>query len=252
MEEKISIPVVLAGISIEIKTAFPGIRPFFAAYMPEDPAGFAPAFTAESTEELREFYRNDYFETCEREGRKPPAKTPWNMIETIALHDRITRKLLEKDILLMHGSAIAVDGECYLFTAPSGTGKSTHTRLWREYFGDRAVMVNDDKPYLYRKNDRVMVCGTPWNGKHHLGDNIEAPLKASCVLHQAADNEIVKMTASEAMPKVFSQIYRPDKAGDLSRTLVFISDMLETVPVYALGCNMDPDAARVSYEGMQV
>ena len=158
MEEKISIPVVLAGISIEIKTAFPGIRPFFAAYMPEDPAGFAPAFTAESTEELREFYRNDYFETCEREGRKPPAKTPWNMIETIALHDRITRKLLEKDIFLMHGSAIAVDGECYLFTAPSGTGKSTHTRLWREYFGDRAVMVNDDKPYLYRKNDRVPGC----------------------------------------------------------------------------------------------
>ena len=69
-------------------------------------------------------------------------------LETLAVYRKIALNLIDHDILLFHGSVIAVDGEAYLFTAKSGTGKSTHTRLWRAYFGDRAVMVNDDKPLL--------------------------------------------------------------------------------------------------------
>lgn len=251
MEEKISIPVVLAGIPVSVRTSFPAVREFFADYIPEDLTGFVPDFTVETTEELRAFYWNDFYRTSEQEGLWTPSSVPWDMIETIALHDRITRGMLEKGVFLMHGSAIALDGECYIFTAPSGTGKSTHARIWREYFGDRAVMVNDDKPYLYRKGSRIMVCGTPWNGKHKLGRNMEAPLKAICVLHRAAVNAIEKMSSSTAMSVIFRQIFRPDWEEDLRRTLVFINDILEKVPVYSLGCNMEPDAARVSYEGMQ-
>lgn len=82
-------------------------------------------------------------------------------LETLAVYRKIADYLLSCDTLLFHGSVIAVDGEGYLFTAKSGTGKSTHTRLWREYFGERAVIVNDDKPLLHITDSGVTAYGTP-------------------------------------------------------------------------------------------
>ncbi len=89
------------------------------------------------------------------------------------------------DTVLFHGSALAIDGDGYLFTAKSGTGKSTHTRLWRERFGDRVVMINDDKPLLHIDAGSVIAYGTPWNGKHRLGTNASVPLRADCVFSDA-------------------------------------------------------------------
>ena len=77
-----------------------------------------------------------------------------------------------------------MDGQAVLFTAKSGTGKSTHTKLWRDLFGERAVMVNDDKPLLRILKDGVLVCGTPWDGKHRLSTNCALPLKAICILER--------------------------------------------------------------------
>lgn len=86
-------------------------------------------------------------------GKKAMADGEYSLsyLETLAVYRKIVTRLVFSDILLIHGSAIAVDGKAYLFTAPSGTGKSTHTRMWREYFKDRAVMVNDDKPLNKQK-----------------------------------------------------------------------------------------------------
>lgn len=86
-------------------------------------------------------------------GKKAMADGEYSLsyLETLAVYRKIVTRLVFSDILLIHGSAIAVDGKAYLFTAPSGTGKSTHTRMCREYFKDRAVMVNDDKPLNKQK-----------------------------------------------------------------------------------------------------
>ena len=65
-------------------------------------------------------------------------------LESLAVYRKLCEKMLDYDCFLFHCSAIALDGKAYLFAAPSGTGKSTHTRLWREVFGNRAVMINDD------------------------------------------------------------------------------------------------------------
>lgn len=108
-------------------------------------------------------------------------------LETLAVYRKIARKLLEFDTLLFHGSVVAVDGTGYLFTAKSGTGKSTHTRLWRQLFGSRAVMANDDKPLLKITDNGVIAYGTPWNGKHRLGSNISIPLRAICILGRGRD-----------------------------------------------------------------
>ena len=110
-------------------------------------------------------------------------------LEELAVYRKIAEKMLDFDTVLFHGSVVAVDGVGYLFTAKSGTGKSTHTRLWMEYFEDRPVMVNDDKPLLHIA-DTVTAYGTPYNGKHRLGTNTSVPLKAICFLTRSADNHI--------------------------------------------------------------
>lgn len=171
-------------------------------------------------------------------------------LETLAVYRKIADHLLSCDTLLFHGSVIAVDGIGYLFTAKSGTGKSTHTRLWREYFGERAVMVNDDKPLLRITDSGVTAYGTPWDGKHRLSTNIAVPLKGICILTRDITNHIEQAESHAAYPLIVQQTNRSLSSDGMKQTLSLIDRMLNVVPVYRLGCNMDIEAARVAYEGM--
>ena len=171
-------------------------------------------------------------------------------LETLAVYRKIADYLLSCDTLLFHGSVIAVDGEGYLFTAKSGTGKSTHTRLWREYFGERAVMVNDDKPLLHITDSGVTAYGTPWDGKHRLNTNIAVPLKSICILTRDTTNHIKQAESHAAYPMIVQQTNRSLSADGMKQTLSLIDRMFTLVPVYRLGCNMNIEAARVAYEGM--
>lgn len=171
-------------------------------------------------------------------------------LETLAVYRKIADHLLSCDTLLFHGSVIAVDGEGYLFTAKSGTGKSTHTRLWREYFGERAVMVNDDKPLLHITDSGMTAYGTPWDGKHRLSTNTAVPLKGICILTRDTTNHIDPAESHAVYPLIVQQTNRSLTADGMKQTLSLIDRMLNVVPVYRLGCNMDIEAARVAYEGM--
>ncbi len=171
-------------------------------------------------------------------------------LETLAVYRKIAGHLLSCDTLLFHGSVIAVDGIGYLFTAKSGTGKSTHTRLWREYFGERAVMVNDDKPLLRITDSGVTAYGTPWDGKHRLSTNIAVPLKGICILTRDTTNHIEQAEPHAVYPLIVQQTNRSLSSDGMKQTLSLIDRMLNVVPVYRLGCNMDIEAARVAYEGM--
>ena len=171
--------------------------------------------------------------------------------EELAVYRKIAAEMLRFDTFLFHGSCIAVDGEAYLFTAPSGTGKSTHTRLWRQLLGERAVMVNDDKPLITVTDSDVIIHGTPYNGKHRLGSNISVPLKAVCLLGRSDVNSISPITPAEAYPTLVQQAYRPADALSVAKTLAMLDKLTERVKLYRLGCNMDIGAARVAYEGMK-
>jgi hypothetical protein len=175
-------------------------------------------------------------------------------METLAVYRRIAERLLDYDTLLFHGSLIAVDGQGYLFAAKSGTGKSTHTRLWREYFKERAIMVNDDKPLLRLvENERdysVTAYGTPWDGKHRLSTNISVPLKAVCILERSETNHIEPVTVKEAYPMLIQQTYRPKNAERLMKTIMIADRLGKSVELYRLECNMEPEAALVAYNGI--
>lgn len=180
-----------------------------------------------------------------------PRWFPDEYLETLAVYRKLALALLEQDVLLFHGSVVAVDGQAYLFTAKSGTGKSTHTRLWREKFGSRLVMVNDDKPLIRLQNGTATVYGTPWDGKHRLSTNIAVPLKAVCILERSEQNHIEPVTMGQALPMLFQQAYRPSEKEAMVKTMELIRRLGESVKLYRLGCNMDPEAADVAYAGMQ-
>ena len=171
--------------------------------------------------------------------------------ELTAVYRKIAERLVDYNIILFHGSCLAVDGEAFIFTAKSGTGKSTHARLWREKFGDRCVMINDDKPLLELTDDGVVVWGTPWNGKHRLGTNASAPLSAICILERAEENSIKRQSILAVFPEIFSQTYRFSDPDKMRRTLVLLETIMNRVGLYRLGCNMDPSAADISYGGMK-
>ena len=170
------------------------------------------------------------------------------MLEILAVYRKIAESFpILADTFLFHGSAISADGNGYLFTAKSGTGKSTHTALWRQLLGERAVMINDDKPLIRVGKDKTVIFGTPWNGKHRLGSDICVPLKAICILERGEKNEIEKIGKKEAFPMLLQQTYRPTDLKALEKTLNLLSDMSEQVSFFRLKCNMDPEAAEVSF-----
>lgn len=121
-------------------------------------------------------------EEVEREKKKSEPGASKGIIESLAIYRKLCEKILDRNCVLFHCSAVAVDGKAYLFTAASGTGKSTHTRMWRQHFGGRAVMVNDDKPILRIKDDGIYVCGTPWCGSMVADKRGSAGAGEICIL----------------------------------------------------------------------
>ena len=171
-------------------------------------------------------------------------------LETLAVYRKIAERLPAYDTFLIHGSAISVEGVGYLFAAKSGTGKSTHARLWRELAGDRAVMLNDDKPLVRITSGGAEVWGTPWDGKHRLSANRSAPLRGIAFLEQAEENRIRPLSASESFPLLLQQTYRPVDSAAMAQTLRLLDALTARVPLWRLCCNLELSAARLAYETM--
>ena len=206
-------------------------------------------FVIKTAESDIEYERKHSELTDEKEGI-PIRHFPDSYLETLSVYRHLCERLIDKGILLFHGSVIAVDGVAYLFTAKSGTGKSTHTRLWREHFGERAVMINDDKPLLKITDSGVTVYGTPYDGKHRISTNTSAPLKAICMLYRGEENQIRQVTKSEAYPMLLQQTHRPMNGAKMQAVFTLLDKMCEHLKIYHLDCNMDPDAAIIAYQGM--
>ena len=246
MKEMITRKYKIADKVVEVNSLFEDVHEYCADYVSDEEADYSVFITQADIE----FEREKNARSAELEGRKPYASSD-GYLEELAVYRKIAEKMIDYDTILFHGSVIAVDGEAYLFTAKSGTGKSTHTRLWREYLGDRAVMVNDDKPLLQVTDSGVIAYGTPYNGKHRLSSNIAVPLKAVCIITRSADNHIEPITGRQAYKMLLQQVYRPADMMKMQKTLTLIDSLADSVKLYQLGCNMDISAAKVAYEGMR-
>ncbi len=171
-------------------------------------------------------------------------------LERTAIQRKVADCLVERNTLMLHGSTVSVDGSAYLFTAPCGMGKSTHTRLWRELLGQRAVMVNDDKPFLQITKEGVFAYGSPWSGKHGLASNICVPLKGICLLRRGAQNEIQTATENSLIDFLRHETHIPVNSDLAQKALSLVDVVLQQVPLWHMSCNKELEAAKVAYEAM--
>lgn len=235
----------IADTSFAIDSVYEEVHELCRNYQCDEPI----EFTIKTTNSDIDYERQRSAQTDVKEGH-PIRDFPDSYLETLSVYRHLCERLIEKDILLFHGSVIAVDGVAYLFTAKSGTGKSTHTRLWREHFGERAVMINDDKPLLKITDSGVTVYGTPYDGKHRISTNTSAPLKAICMLYRGEENKICKISKTEAYPMLLQQTHRPMNSEKMHKVFSLLDRMCEKLSLYRLECNMNPDAAVTAYQGM--
>ncbi|MGI6107215.1 MAG: hypothetical protein ACOX8B_04695 [Lachnospiraceae bacterium] len=174
-------------------------------------------------------------------------------MELLAIRQKIAHKLLEYDTLLFHGSCIALDGVGYLFTAKSGTGKSTHSRLWRECFPDRTFMVNDDMPLVRVPADgSAMACGSPWNGKEHLDTNTSVPLCAIAALHRGTSDRIFPIQGNtERLKSILNSVYYPREPQYRLRAISLADRLITKTGLYHLECTISREAVWTAYNGMR-
>ncbi len=153
--------------------------------------------------------------------------------------------------LMLHASAVELDGKAYLFSGPSGMGKSTHTKLWQQIFGERAQIFNDDKPALRREDGRWYAYGTPWCGKDGINQNKRVPLAGICFLKRGQENVIRRLEEKDVIGHVLYQtLYRFRAVERLDSLLDNLSMLVREVPVFELENLPEEAAAHLSYETM--
>ncbi len=180
--------------------------------------------------------------------RLNPTITDRDMAEYLATGSHFASLLPRFQGLMLHSSAVVCQGKAYLFTAPSGMGKSTHTQKWVRLFG--AEYLNDDKPVLRLVEGRWMAYGTPWSGKHDLSAPRGVPLGGIAALERGEENHIRPMSAAEALPYLMSQTAIKLNRKRMDMLLAAMDDLLRQIPVWMLTCRNDDDAAILSHSTM--
>ena len=228
--------------NISVRSIYSAVHDYCAEFRTDA----APDFTVETTAAAIDFERQRASESDAALGRPPRVYTD-EYLEELAVYRAVAEHMPRVGTVLFHGSALAADGEGCLFTAPSGTGKSTHARLWRELLGDRVVMINDDKPLLSPEGDGVTVYGTAFRGKHGLGGDISAPLRAVFLLSRASRNTVRPVAPAEAYPALLRQVYRPADSAAMACTLSILDCLVRSVRFFELRCNTELSAAELAF-----
>ena len=236
----------IAGLTVGVQPLFQSTKEYCRSYL----ADKTPELFVSPTAEDLAFQQGLLEREAVEEGLKI-RKFSDPFLERITIQRKVADRLLEQNTLMLHGSTVCVEGNAYLFTGPCGTGKSTHTRLWRELFGQRAVMVNDDMPFLQIRQEGVLTYGSPWNGKHGLSTNICARLQGICFLQRGTENKIYAVTPKEGIAELRRQLYTPTDEALVKKGLALVDRLAQLVPLWQLRCNMQPEAAEVSYRAMR-
>ena len=233
----------IAGQVAAVTSLFESTPHHFSKYLTERDADFSIAV---QPADLR-FEQEDADAEAAEEGFRQ-RNFPDPFLERAAILRKFAERLLEQDTILLHGSTLALNGKGYLFTGRSGTGKSTHTRLWREVFGENVQMVNDDRPFVQFTAAGITVWGSPWSGKHGLDTNIHVPLAGICLLERGTENVI--RPAQPAELKELLKGFRPQTPQQAARYESLLEDILRYTPLWQLSCTKDPEAAKVAFEAM--
>lgn len=223
------ITIKIADLNVQIDNRFHYIERQCRAYQSDEAPDFTVAAAPDELEQERQFGSfNDGY------------------LESICVYRAIARRLPEYDAAVFHAAVVELDGRAFAFTAPSGTGKTTHIRLWQERFGEQMRILNGDKPILRLLDGVIYAYGTPWRGKENYGCNGRARLDGICRLERGEQNRIVPLAPSALPETLLHQMYLPKDSRAVDRTLSLIEQIALRVPAFSLQCNMKPEAAELS------
>lgn len=229
--------IKLADLYIEIDNRFDHVERFCRGYIAEG-GGSVDFAVSVSDDDLKK--ESELAQTAFSDGA----------LECTAVYRKICTEILRYDAFFIHSSVVAVDGAAYAFAARSGTGKSTHASLWLKRFGNRAFIVNGDKPIMRFTGKGLTVYGTPWCGKEGMNTNTSVPLKALCFLQRGEVNIIRRASQRESIDRIFGQLLIPRDKQSLSAMLDLTDRLVREIPMYLLECDISDEAVNVSFNGM--
>ena len=225
--------IKIAGIPIGIDARYEYTEKYVSEFLTDD----QPLFTVSASDE-----------EIENECKISGLHVPYQYAEHVVMYRKIAERLADFSSIVFHGAILECDGRAYAVTAHSGVGKTTHTRLWLSEFGDRVKILNGDKP-IFRIIDGVTyACSTPWRGKEGYGYNAMLPLGGIAFLARGTVNRARTAKPDDVSMRLMNQIYiSKTNVLSISRSMQIADQILSSVPLYELECNMDPEAAHIAY-----
>ena len=231
--------IKIADLTVDISCTHLHLSDVCSEYLTDEAPLFSVGADEEHKEELRKFFlvSSQVFSDA--------------FLESIAVQEKICAAVLDYDAAVFHAALIAFDGQGVAFAAPSGTGKTTHIKLWQRLYGDRVEIINGDKPLFTLRSGRFFASGMPWCGKENWGCNKTVPLKAICFIDRAEQNSISRLEDNrEIMSRLFLQLVMPEEHRLMVKYLDFANKLINTVPFYLLRCNMELSAAQTAHDGV--
>lgn len=231
--------VRIAGCVFDIRAVYDYLTEFLKDYIVSDSEPLTDGIPLiEATEADIDFENQGYKQEFER-----------GYLETLAVLRKVSEYMTAQDVVLFHGVAMTFGSLCYLISAPSGTGKSTHAALWKKYLGeDKVTIINGDKPFIRCTKNEFWVYGTPWCGKEGIQVNTCAKLAGILFLDRGEACSIRIADEQDAVSRLLKQVHMT-QMGTVN-VLKVCDAIIKYIPCYNLVCDISQNAVRASFEAV--
>lgn len=214
----------------------------------DDTAGFLNGWI---TDEPADTYAEADVSMIDEILRITPEVGSRSCAEFNALAYDVSRKLVPFGSVIFHGCAFIWRKKVWIFTAPSGTGKTTQYVQWKRRYGDEIEILNGDKPVIMVDGDSVYVSCSPWKGKERMGNPVSAPLGGIIILSQAEENTVTRLSVRAAAPSIYRRfvLYGTD-SDEMKQVCAIEEKMLKSVPVWLLRNLGDLASAELTHDAL--
>lgn len=234
--------IKIAGHVAEIESQYIRSQAICRDFLTDEEPELTIRISQEDIEKEREIHKQLYGD-C----------TLWDSsLETIALHALISTRLIDYGAFMMHGAAVAYNNRAYIFSAKSGTGKTTHVMQWLKRLPE-AFIINGDKPFIATGtgDNPPSVCGSPWGGKENYYTNTMVPVRSVIMMERAEENSIEQISFADAFPLFLQQVFIPEDEERLRKTLHLMQSLGRTVSFWRFRCNnFREDCFDVAYNAL--
>lgn len=170
--------------------------------------------------------------------------------EEFATASIFNHEIIHRGAMLVHSSALVFGGKAYLFSAESGVGKSTHTKMWLKKFGEKVHILNDDKPVVKLKNGIPLCCGTPFDGGSGIANNETVPVGAIIFIERSDTNFVTFPDTKEIVQRLYKSTVKYVNKSDGMSLLSNFDNLIQHTKFYVLHCNTDDSAVDVAYNNI--